>query len=62
MLIIIIVLSVMGAWAANCPCRTTRDNNPVCGSNGVTYTNLSKLKCHNKCNNDSKSTYKFTTI
>jgi hypothetical protein len=33
----------------NCDCPSTQEYNPVCGSNGITYTNPGKLKCATFC-------------
>ncbi|KAK7789084.1 hypothetical protein R5R35_012138 [Gryllus longicercus] len=33
----------------NCPCQSTQEYNPVCGSNGATYNNPTKLRCAQRC-------------
>ena len=45
---------------SKCLCANTKELRPVCGSNGVTYSNPGELRCHNKCNKDSK-TFHFCT-
>ncbi|XP_011066520.1 PREDICTED: putative uncharacterized protein DDB_G0286751 [Acromyrmex echinatior] len=34
----------------NCPCVTTAEYNPVCGTNNVTYWNIGRFNCAKNCN------------
>ncbi|CAG2056865.1 unnamed protein product, partial [Timema podura] len=35
--------------ADDCPCVTLQQYNPVCGTDGVTYSNPQKLNCARSC-------------
>lgn len=34
----------------NCPCLTTAEYNPVCGTDNVTYWNMGRFNCAKNCN------------
>ncbi|XP_011497428.1 PREDICTED: serine protease inhibitor dipetalogastin-like isoform X2 [Ceratosolen solmsi marchali] len=42
-----------------CPCSIDSEYNPVCGSNGITYDNLSELLCDKKCKQSNLNIARF---
>lgn len=40
----------------NCPCASTTEYNPVCGTDNVTYWNMGAFNCAKNCNPSTNST------